>query len=258
MASVALSTARAMAHAQTSTTNRRALLGGLAVAPLAAQAEPAHPDAALLALEERRAAAEVLYRDAADRADALDGVGVPEAPEALNFRASDHRLGLSMFASPCGSGGMWFYGACREMDFSDADEGRCLRYRQDLLRRRQPAGIDPDPTQVRIAEIIAACDAWMEAVAKAQRDSGFTALFALAKKLGHDLKIIEEEIEKMAPLTLDGLAVKARILQSRVGVDCDIHDEAMIVIEDILRMSRTSEIVRLPFRLEGAELRATG
>lgn len=247
MASIAHSTARAMAHAQTSTTNRRALLGGLAVAPLAAQAEPTHPDAVLLALEQRRAAAEALYRDAADRADALEDVGFPQKPDALFFRPRDYKLQLERFATFDGEGCLWFYASCRPFD---------SQQHPPSLRREQQMWPEKEERQDRIAEILQAYDSYTTAIARAQKDSGFAAVYALAKTLGNDLKIIETSILNEDPATLDGLAVKAMLLQSRIDIDCDVYEEAVAVIQDIVRMAKSSEFGRARFRELAAGLPA--
>lgn len=242
MASVNPITARAMAHAQTSTTNRRALLGGLAVAPLAAQAEPAaHPDAALLALEERRAAAEALYEDVHQRAIDLEDAGEPEPPEALFFRPSDYKLRLETFANFSGQGQLWYYPACRP----EKGQTRWPYLRDEQCQALRPAS---EPRQKRIAEILQAYDIYNSEVAEAKKTSGFTALYALAQKLGGDLKEIENVIFATPALTLDGLAIKAKVVQRNIDAECDVYDEAVAVVQEIVRMAETSEIGRMRFR----------
>lgn len=248
MASVNHITARAMAHAQTSTTNRRALLGGLAVAPLAAQAEPAHPDAALLELERRFDAADAQYRDAADRADDLEIVGLPTVPDALYLRRGDYNLDLDLFVN---SGGdrFWYYGACRDHTSSSHGQQRCLKCWRE-------AGNLRSEVRVRVDEIVNAYDAWMAAREKAQQDSGYRALHALARSFAAVCREIDDQIREYIPLTLEGLAVKARQLQRLVDRDCDVCDEAIVVIQDILRMAETSDIGRARFRELAAGLPA--
>lgn len=241
MASVNPITARAMAHAQTSTTSRRALLGGLAVAPLATQTEPAHPDAALLALEQRRAAAEALYRDADRRADALEDVGLPKVPDALYFRPSDYRLALEKFAFFDGEGRLWFYPTC----YLEKDGTKWPYLRGEVGQNLYRGS---EARQARIAEILQAYDAYRLNFAEAQKDSGFAALHALARKLGNDVKEIEKIILHSQPVTLEGLAIKANMLQRLIDIDCDVYDEAVVVVQDILRMASTSDIGRLAFR----------
>lgn len=252
MASVNPITARAMAHAPTSTTNRRALLGGIAVAPFAAHRPKIHPDRKLLDLERQRALAHVAYDIASDQAKALDRIGVPEAPAAIFLRESDYALGLGGYATCRGDGRVWFYPdagdasmALRKRRMRDETQpvppGVNLPRGARTITRRVPWA----EAQVRADEIVAAFDRWQAETEEAKRVSGYTAASEEADRLGNEVTRLEREIELTPPKTLEGLAIKAQHLRRGLNWALDIDEYLDVFIGELLLIAQTSDVASL-------------
>ncbi|WP_066918108.1 hypothetical protein [Methylobacterium sp. CCH5-D2] len=252
MASVNPITARAMAHAKTSTTNRRALLGGIAVAPFAAHCPKIHPDRKLLDLERQRALAHVAYDIASAQAQALHLIGVPEAPAALFLRESDHALGLGGYATRRGDGTLWFYPdagnasiALRKPRTRDETQpvppGVNLPRDAQTITRRVPWA----EAQVRADEIVTAFDRWRHETAEARRASGYAVASEEADKLGSEVTRIEREIELTPPNTLDGISVKAQHLRRCLNWALDIDEYLDVFIGELLLIAQTSDVANL-------------
>lgn len=236
-------------------TTRRSLLAGLAPLASLAACHPAvpaphprfaedHPDAELLDLDRRRSIADAAYDAATLREEELDGAGHPAMPAALLLRDSDHELWLNALAVQDGSGEMWF--------FLLGEAGAALRSPQTRLGNYPP---DPDhplfgkahtitrrvpwpERQTRADEIVAAWDRWKTDEKVAQDRCGYTAAQAECERAGKAAGDIERAIEGTAPRTLDGLAVKARLLRdqtARYGVDLEL---AEILTRDVLALAR--------------------
>lgn len=207
--------------------SRRTLLAGLATAsiaglpaPAAGQAEDAH----LIALIARWRAVSATYDDAAARAEDLEAIGWPKAPDALFWREEDRDLKLTFDASRRADNRLWYHVE------GQAAGLRGPQTRVQTLPVEPSDGYPPGTThcrkkgpwperQARADEIVAAYDGWQTARRAAEDASGYTAAIERAKAIGREIAALEVEIEASSPASLAGLAALAAYVEVVAGDD---------------------------------------
>ena len=174
-----------------------AMTVGAASGTAGAAASP-HPDAELLALfDEWQKQAKSCDAATQLEIEAEDRCVWPEPPEAIFARPGDR--GLLLMDPPIRRGRGWWFPETQYLReaFSNCDLGQ--RIFQDRRNRAN--------------EIVAACDKWEEARARAAHESGFADVEAEAARLYGANNVLRERILEARASTLDGLLAKARVVR---------------------------------------------
>lgn len=224
-------------HTTNPSASRRAVVTGLAVAPvmaLPAVAGEAHPDAELLRLyAEWKAAA-----DECDRLDELvndlEGRAYVPMYEACLARDGDVMVGLTLLQGPHGpTGGAWY-----------------PPHSIEKMRRFKLARLDPS-TQERITEILEAYDAHEEAEKRAEQAVGLKEAQARREAAEDNNYALREAIAALPAQTVKGAAVKAHVavwccggmesLTHDLTADATLTDTHFMrmVVSDLLRITGT-------------------
>ena len=226
---------------------RAALSGAAAAQPPIFTAAAAAIDAVLLELERRWGPANAAYELASAKEEALDDY-CPPLPEALYLRQGDHALGLGKYATGRGEGDE--DDRPRYCHEGSKTELRGWRRRHWKWEQSPGTGEDGAPdgsmierrvpwpeAQARADEIAEAWDRWTADEKAARETSGYAAAAREARRLGKVVGEIEREIEDATPLTLAGLAVKARHLQRATDRGDSIEAAAAVIVRDILALA---------------------
>lgn len=237
---------------------RRSLMRGALAASAAvltfrlpAMAAPApHPDARLMALWDA-------YQDACDAEDEAVRIEErlfdewqarsPERPDVLLVRPED-QLGVNTGHVTDHDGVAWYSPAA-------VDHLRTKRQVRRIERKPQPgeygrewqewevivSGVPCPERQARAAEIVAAYDAWKAEDARVQDEIGLAAQQAESARCSSVVYRLEREIITAPARGLEGLAVKALVLQRIAGGTTVDDPEGMT--EDRLRASMMRDIL---------------
>ncbi|GEP08573.1 hypothetical protein [Methylobacterium gnaphalii] len=210
---------------------------------VAGQTEP-HPDAELLVLGERFAAAEAAYRAACRHASELHSV-CPEPPAEIFVADGDHALKIEGYSIERPDGRRMYIVEDANAEWRGLRrEHWCWQRRPATPADRLPAGghtveerVPWPEAQARADEIVSAYDRWKGECALAEKTSGLAEAEEACSRAAQDLSDVEFAIERATARTLDGILVKARF--AKRDIDSEFEVDRLLykgLIRDILAL----------------------